>query len=315
MFIPHLNNLFEKKYLEPKQYAFLKKVYSRELVSVYYEIKVALYVGVLAFTTGLGILIYKYSGDYVHQISISILSGLTLVCFGFAFRYKQPYSNNEIENPPQAQNYSLLMGALLFLILGGYLQNIYDVFGANWGLAGIIAAVLFFYLAYAFDHIAVLSLAITSAASAIGLQIFALNWTKSNVFSENELIVPAILFGAATVVVGFTLQKRKIKLHFVNSYLTWGITILLSGTLAGLFNFESKILLFLLLASICLLTVWHANRTGQFHFILIAIGTGYVGLTYLVAHTTNLDILFWYTYFIATCVALIYFLRKHLKSK
>lgn len=315
MFIPHLNNLFKKKYLKPKQYAFLKKVYGQELVSVYYEIKIALYVGVLAFTTGLGILIYKYSGEYVHQISISILSILTVSCFGFAFRYKQLYSNDEIKNPPPALYYSLLMGSLLFLILEGYLQNIYQVFGTNWGMAGIIAAVLFFYVAYVFDHLAVLSLAITSAASVIGLQIVALNWMKSNMFSEDSLILPAILFGAATIAVGFGLQFKKIKLHFVNSYLIWGVTILLSGTLAALFNFDSKILFFLLLSGICLLTVWHADRTGQFYFMLMGVGAGYVGLTYLVSRYAGFDVLFWYVYFIVTCVSLIYLLRKYLKKK
>ena len=76
-----------------------------------------------------------------------------------------------------------------------------------------------------------------------------------------------------------------------------------------------KILFFLLLASICLLTVWHANRTAQFHFMLIAVGAGYVGLTYLFIHYTYFDILFWYIYFIATCVALIRFLKKHLRRK
>ena len=81
----------------------------------------------------------------------------------------RPTDPEKVEQTAPYFDVVLLLGCLLFLALEGYLQYQYEVFGTSYGLAVIIPAVLFFFLAYRYDHQGVLSLAITALASWVGL--------------------------------------------------------------------------------------------------------------------------------------------------
>jgi hypothetical protein len=73
--------LADKKLITPEQFEKIDLITSGKIVSVFYELRTLLYLGVMLFTTGAGILIYQNIGDLGHLISIILLS----ICAEFAF--------------------------------------------------------------------------------------------------------------------------------------------------------------------------------------------------------------------------------------
>ncbi|MCZ6820404.1 MAG: hypothetical protein O7G31_13075 [Calditrichaeota bacterium] len=311
---PYLDQLFEKKLLDKKQYTLLSAIYSKKIFSLYYELRTGLYLGVLSFTTGAGILIYENAGSLAHLLNNVVLSAIMLACFWYAGWHRAPFTTAEVESPTPYYDYVLLLGALLFLIIEGYLQNIYGVFGQQWGLAVAVPAALFFVVAYVFDHGGVLSLAIVTAAAAVGLQVSVVAWYKNNVFSEESLIYPAIIFSVCLTAIAFVLDNLKIKRHFTFSYLLWNSVILLTALLAALFQFQPKLLFFLILAATSAGAIYHARKTQTYVFFLIGVTSLYIAVTYMIARLGNIDPVIWYLYFLASCIGLVFFVIRSVRT-
>src|SRR5690349_1843670 len=94
-----LDELKNKNLITQQQYDVLEPIVTRKVVSVFYELRVLLYLGVMLFTTGIGILIYKNIGDLGHLLSIVVLFALTGVCFWYSFNKAAPYTNEKIGAP------------------------------------------------------------------------------------------------------------------------------------------------------------------------------------------------------------------------
>ena len=65
-----IKELREKAFISQDQYNFLESVFSGKVISLYYELRILLYLGVMLFATGCGILIYKNIGELGHILSI-----------------------------------------------------------------------------------------------------------------------------------------------------------------------------------------------------------------------------------------------------
>ncbi|MFZ6012783.1 MAG: DUF2157 domain-containing protein, partial [Bacteroidota bacterium] len=165
MRLDELNELREKDLLSEEQYAQLEPIITRKIFSVFYELRVVLYLGVLLFTTGIGILIYKNIGDLGHLLSMIMLFAMTIICFWYAFKHASNYTHGRVKPVTPYYDYIVLLGCLLFISVLGYLQFQYNVFDEGMGATTLVTAIFFFYAAYRFDHLGVLSLAITALAS------------------------------------------------------------------------------------------------------------------------------------------------------
>ena len=55
--------LFDKGIISEEQYVKIDAIHSGKIVSVFYELRTLLYLGVLLFTTGAGLLIYENIGE------------------------------------------------------------------------------------------------------------------------------------------------------------------------------------------------------------------------------------------------------------
>ena len=119
----------------------------------------------MLFATGMGILIYENIEDIGHIVSSIALCVLTVVCFLYVFKNSVAYSNEQVTSPSLYFDYVVLLGSLLFISVQGYLQFQYAILDENLGFSTLITATLFFSIAYRFDHLGVLSLAITALAS------------------------------------------------------------------------------------------------------------------------------------------------------
>ncbi|RYE12974.1 MAG: DUF2157 domain-containing protein, partial [Sphingobacteriaceae bacterium] len=127
------------------------------LVSVYWDINTLLGFGVLALSTGLGILIYKNIDTIGHQILLALIAGISVACFSYCSKNKAAFSWFKVTTRGHVFDYVLLLGTLTMLTFTAYLQYQYNVFGTHYGLATFLPMTALFFIAYYFDHLGVLN--------------------------------------------------------------------------------------------------------------------------------------------------------------
>src|SRR5712675_2683546 len=93
------SELLEKGFITQEQFQKIEPVVSGKIVSVFYELRTILYLGVMLFATGAGILIYQNIGSIGHVISIIALAMLMLVCFWYVVKHEVGYSHNSVRSP------------------------------------------------------------------------------------------------------------------------------------------------------------------------------------------------------------------------
>ena len=200
----------------------------RQRISVYLELNALLYLGVLALVGGIGWTVSAYA---VQLGDVAILTALTIACasaVGYCYLHGLPYTNDAVEQPGLAFDYVLYLGCLLFAIDLGYLQSHFHPFGAAWDHSLLVAAAVFFALAYWFDNRFVLSLALSTLAGWFGLEVWAV--IRS---SPTSLRLAALAYGGLVAGAGVVLHRARIKPHFLETYLHLASHALFLALLSG----------------------------------------------------------------------------------
>ena len=253
------------------------------LFSLFRELRLLLYLGVLLLTGGLGIVVYKNIDTIGHQAVLAFIALITAGSFYYCFRKKTEFSWDKVEAPNSFFDYILLLGCLSLLIFLSYWQYQYDIFGDNYGLATFIPMVILFAAAYYFDHLGVLSLAVTNLAAWAGLSITPLTLLKESNFSDRRLIFTGMLLGVVLLAFGKLSAQRRIKAHFETTYTNFGLHLFFVAALAGLFTYDTIYLLwFAGLAVIASYLCVQAIRRKSFYFVLMIVLYTYIGLCYTV---------------------------------
>jgi len=305
-----LKELLEKNLLNADQYNTLEAIVSKKVFSVFYELRTLLYLGVMLFTTGVGILIYENIGDIGHLIAIGALFLTTAICFQYVFRKAAPYSHGKVITPVPYFDYIVLLGCLLFISVQGYVGFQFDLLDDNLGTSTLISAAFFFYAAYRFDHLGVLSLGITALASFFSISISPQKWYHDEFFSAAQLHITAMVFGLVLSGVAVLLDKRSIKPHFTFTYVNFGSLVFFIGVLAGLFdNYDIMPLYLLFLYAGCALAVGFAHLKKSFLFLLYAFVFAYIGTTYFLTDL-NIPSELWFFYMIASCGGFVFFIIR-----
>ncbi|MBS1661313.1 MAG: DUF2157 domain-containing protein [Bacteroidetes bacterium] len=253
------------------------------LFSLFWELRLLLYLGIILLTGGLGILVYKNIDTIGHQAILAFIAIVTIGSFLYCFRKKAPFSWNQVESPNAYFDYILLLGCLSLLIFLSYLQYAYNVFGDNYGLATFIPMVILFITAYYFDHLGILSLAITNLAAWAGIAVTPMTILKENNFATPRLIYTGILLGSILLAMGVLSKQRRAKPHFETTYTNFGLHLFFIAVLAGFFSEDNLYFLWflgLVAAGFYLYTKAMARRS--FYFILMIILYVYIGLSGLI---------------------------------
>lgn len=309
-----LQALAEQQILDSKQRAVIQSVEDNKLFSVHWELRSLLYAGILLFTTGTGLLIYKYIDQIGHNLLILALAVVCAACFAFAIRFKGSFSTARSHSRSPFGDYALLLACLLFLTLEGYLQYQYTVFGTRYGLVTFLPAILFITLAYLFDHRGVLSMGLTALISWIGVTVRPLEFYFKGNLKDMTVLLSAVALSLVLMAAALVLDRQRIKRHFTSTTLTFAGNLLLVALVAGLFNFEEKHLVFAIaLAVTCAGFDWYARKEHSFLFILMSTFYGYIGVTYLVFHYLHLREEATYLYWIVTGIGITVYLSNSRK--
>jgi len=174
------------------------------------------------------------------------------------------------------------MGCLLFGVFIGYFQYQYSPFGDHYGILVFIPTIVSFYLGYRFDHISVLSIAITGLASTFGLSITPKQLFEGNNFSDLSIVFIALVLGFILAAWAWYSDKQNIKPHFSFTYNNFAINILCIAVLAALFGQNLKLVSLLALAGICVYFIKYALAKQSYLFLLLSVLYGYIGLTFII---------------------------------
>lgn len=309
-----LRDLLEQELITPEEAAGITAFESRRPFSLHWELKTPLYLGVLILNIGLGYLIYQNIDSIGHVALITLIGGVSAFCFYYAIRRRRPFTAGETVSPTQYYDYVLLLGCLTFLVMEGYLQFQYNVFGTRYGLATFIPMVLFFALAYWLDNRGVLSLGITALASWVGITVAPQELLSKNDFSSSTIVYTGVALGAFLILLPFISERLNFKKHFSLTYLNFGVHIGMISCLAGMMTLDNEIVFFPLLCIAVAFFLWYARTRGSFYFLVVAVIYGYIGITYLlISHTDGLglDFMFYLLYFILSCAGVILFLMNY----
>jgi hypothetical protein len=266
----------EQRKISPEQHAHLAGLSREEPLSLFIELNVLLYAGVLAFVAGLGWTISTWSRQIGDVVLLTVLSTLLGACFWYCFSRAPVWASRETPAPSPIFDYVLYLGSLVWLVELAYLESRFHLLAGQWSFYLLATAGLFFLLAYRFDNRFVLSLALSSLAGWFGLTISHWPAHQDAAYRKYALLY-CLLIGAG----GAALQHRGLKAHFFGTYLNIAANVLFCALLSGVFNHEGYGLWFLalLIASGASLAWGLARR--QFAFVVYAAVYGYVGVSSL----------------------------------
>jgi len=315
-----LKSLLSKGIISDQQSAVIESYIVKKPFSVHWELRSLLYLGILLFGSGLGVIIYENIDTIGHQAIIALISLITAASFFYSYKFRLPFSWQKVTNSNKFSDYTLLLGCTTFLILEGYLQFQYQFFGTKYGIAIFIPTLIFFFCAYRFDHKGVLSMAITGLASWLGLTIAPLSILAENDFTDLKLIATAIFLGLLLIAISWISEEKDIKKHFGFSYLFLGGNLAALANLTALFNQDTKIAYFILGVALSAFFIVRSRKAQSLVFLLMGLVYGYIILTYAIFKLlpdTALGFLGIY-YFLFSSIGVIFFLlnfKKFLRIK
>jgi hypothetical protein len=289
----------EQGVISPEQQAHLAGLSNGEPFSLFLELNVLLYAGVLAFAAGLGWTVITWSKQLGDVLVLTSLSIILVACFWYCFSRASAWLPTEMPAPNPFFDYVLYLGSLVWCVELAYLEERLHVLSGQWDLYLLATAVLFFFLAYRFDNRFVLSLALSSLAGWFGLTIS--HWpSHQNAAYRGYALLYCVLVGVG----GAFLQRRGLKPHFFGTYLNIVANVLFWAVLSGVFDWQDFGLWFLALLIACAASLAWGLTRRQFVFVAYAAVYGYVGLSSLLLRSFN-DTTVVLSYFVVTGVAML----------
>ncbi|MBV9573114.1 MAG: DUF2157 domain-containing protein [Acidobacteriales bacterium] len=286
--------------ISPEQYSHLASLCREEPFSLFLELNVLLYAGVMAFVAGLGWTATTWAHQLGDALVLTAFSAILGSSFWYCFSRAPAWSPSETPSPTPIFAYVLYLGGLAWAAELTYLESRFHLLSKQWDLYLLTTAGLFFFLAYRFDNRLVLSLAMSSLAGWFGITISHWPYHQSATYRRC-----AILYSLLIGVVGALLQRRRLKPHFLGTYLNIAANVIFCALLSGVFKPEGYGVWFLGLLIACAGSLaWGLSR-HQFIFVVYATIYGYIGVSSLVlGHivTNETAVL---SYFVSSAVAIL----------
>ncbi len=285
--------------ITPEQGKHLTGLAREEPFSLFIELNVLLYAGVLAFVAGLGWTVTTWSHQLGDVVVLGSLTALLAACFWYVFSRAKPWSPEPTPSPNLIFDYVLYLGCLTWTVELAYIENRLHLLSGQWDDYLLVTAALFFFLAYRFDNRFVLSLALSSLAGWFGLRISRWPSHEDATYREYALLY-CLVVGAG----GAFLRQRGWKPHFFDTYLNVVANVLFWTVLSGVFQREGYgAWLFLLLLACAASLAWGLRRR-QFAFVAYAAVYGYIGVSAILLRDVNGDNAV-FGYFIVTGLAML----------
>jgi hypothetical protein len=262
--------------LSGEQAALFDRVARRLLVSLRFEIRALLYVGVLLLTSGVGLLVKEHHRE-IGPWAIAVAIGLAAAgCLFWVGRTAAPFSRGEVPSPNVAFDYVLLLGLLLFASDLAYIEVQFTLLGANWAHHLLVVGLVYVAAAYLWDSRTILGLALTTLAAWRGVSIsLAAAWrSQPDDLRENALVLGVAYVAAAALSVWLG-RKAHFEAVFANAGLLLVLGALVSGALDDETGWAIWLAVLLVVAGV---VMWHGFSLDRSLYFALGVVAAYIGL-------------------------------------
>jgi hypothetical protein len=203
-----------------------------ELVSVYAELRLLLYAGVVLVVAGAGFLVQE-NLDRLGPVAIAAAIGAgAIASLAWTFRRAPGFSWGAVASPHVAFDYILLLGVLLASADLAYIEARFTPLGANWPWHLFFMSLAMAAIAVRCDSRVVFSLALSTFASWRGVSASFVErgfWSNFATATRLNTAICGVLF----VLLGLFMARNDRKAHFepVATYL--GFVLLLVSLASG----------------------------------------------------------------------------------
>jgi hypothetical protein len=247
----------------------LSELETRAHVPLAREIHALLFLGAAFILAGVGAAVKDGHIEFGPASILASLGFFAAVCFAYGGRIAPPFALERVPAPTAAFDYALYLGCGLVGIFFSYLEYKFKMLGDWWDMYLFFSGLVALGLAYRFDNRLVLSTGLVNLAGWIGVRF--------NRWSVAELGVRAAAFalGAALIALGETSRRSKVKEHFEETYLQFGVNLALMALLYGAKGFMSADI-WLLWAACAALGFW-SIRLRRFSTFATVVVYAYAG--------------------------------------
>ena len=228
--------LKELDYISDNQVVDFQKYQSKKIFSLNTELLFLMYLSVLLFTSGVGVLIYKNIDTIGHSIILALIFIVTIICFYFSFKKAKGFAKEQVafENP--VYDYLVLTGSSLACVFVGYLQYQYQVLGNNYQWVSLVSALICFAVAYFFDQRTVLSMAITALTAFVGITLTPKTILENEVYNNAPLSYYGLSLAVLLLLWTYFSEQQQLKKHFSLVFYTFAQHLSGICIIAGLTN-------------------------------------------------------------------------------
>ena len=267
-----------KGLLSDSQMESIKQYEALGIFSLHNELRFFLYLAVLLFTSGVGIIIYKNIDSIGHIAILGVLFILIGVGFYFCFKKAKGFDKEEVVFESPVYDYIVLLCTILSCVFIGYLQFQYQVFG--YGLSSLVCSVVGFFCAYYFDNKSALSIGISGLATFIGITVTPKSLIESDIYSNPLLSYYGLALGILLILWVEYSNKISLKKHFQFVILSFAQQLIGICCIAGLLESYWFIFIIVLAAAVYYFYKTSYEMKSIFLFVFTVL-YGYIGFNIL----------------------------------
>lgn len=232
----NVQKLLDKELLSQEQENGIRNYFSLGIFSLRNELLFLMYLSILLFTSGVGVLIYKNIDTIGHTLILMTMFVLIAVCFYFSFKKSKGFSKEDIDFENPIYNYLVLLAVILSCSFMGYIQFQYSIFGEYFEISILISAFIAIASAYYFNNKSTLSIGITALATSIGISVTPRTLIHNEVYWNENLSYYGLILGVLIAVWSIYSKKINLKKHFDLVLLTFALHLISICCISGLIH-------------------------------------------------------------------------------
>lgn len=261
--------------LAPPQARLFGRIARGELASLANAIRGLLSVGVLALTTGVGLL-FKAQIANLGPLSIaSLVAAAAVACLVWVHQRAAPFSPEATPSSHLALDSILMLGALLAAGDLAYIERHFTPLGAAWPYHLLVVSLGYAALALRFDSRALFTVALTTFAAWRGVATMSLDRAIAGALGDlGALRLNTLACGLLFLFLGRELIRREVKVHFepVAAHVGW--FLILQSVAWGMGDGFQRLALIAVGGGLA----WHAWRYGRFALFVFGVLAAYVAI-------------------------------------
>ena len=277
----------------------------REAVSIYPELRILTWAGVMLISTGVGVYISKHLDD-IGPLAIAAVIGLAAAaCYAWAYWKRS-------RKAALVDDYVLLLAALLASADIGYIEHHYHLLGDSWPRHFLFLTILHAATAYYFRSRLVLSLSVASLAAWLGIERRSVD-----AIFEAPVATAGRAFVCAAIVAAWRVIDRKLRpaTTFSSFFDHAAANLAFWGSLALAAHKETRLLGCAIAVALAAASMFYARRMREATFVIYAWVYGTIAVDIAVCNAIDDGIFITFYLLVSTIAAIIGLFLSHARLR